>query len=115
MPADPPVKAVIRPSTRAGKKWMATFDGRKTVHFGAEGYEDFTQHGDWSRKQQYLDRHCQREDWSKDFQSPGFLSRWLLWNKPTLRGSLRDANQRFEKQARFTLDPLFLAPQSKIT
>ena len=46
---------------------MAVFtldNGRtRTVHFGAAGASDYTQHRDPVRKQQYLARHAPREDW----------------------------------------------------
>ena len=73
---------------------MVTFPDGKTVHFGASGYSDFTHHKDPDRKQRYLDRHSANEDW-RNPETAGFLSRWLLWNKPTLEASIRDTNRRF--------------------
>ena len=49
-----PVSVRIHRSTRAGKKLVAVFtlkNGRtRTVHFGASGASDFTQHRDPARK-----------------------------------------------------------------
>lgn len=90
----------LEPSNIQGKKFTAVFrdetTGRsKTVHFGASGYSDYTTHKDPERKQRYLERHGRgREDWN-DPTTPGALSRWLLWNKPTLEASLRDFKRRF--------------------
>lgn len=90
----------VRRSSRPGKKLVATFEDRDTgatraTHFGATGYEDFTTHRDPRRKERYLERHGRgREDWN-DPTTPGALSRWLLWNKPTLEASLRDFKRRF--------------------
>ena len=88
----------IKPSTKAGKKYMAVFEGdsgrEKTVHFGAAGMEDFTMHKDEERKQRYLNRHKARESWDKP-DTPGALSRWILWNKPTFQESVRDYRARF--------------------
>lgn len=88
----------IKPSTKSDKKYMATFEGdsgrTKTVHFGAAGMEDYTTHKDAERKQRYLDRHKARESWNKA-DSPGALSRWILWNKPTFRESVMDYKARF--------------------
>lgn len=88
----------IIPSPIKGKKYEARFEtdqGRSiTTHFGATGYSDFTQHKDEDRKERYLKRHQATEDWN-DPTSAGALSRWILWNKPTLLGSVRDFKQRF--------------------
>ncbi len=91
----------IKPSWISGKKLAAIFhdetNGRsKTVHFGATGYEDFTTHRDPERKERYLERHGRgREDWN-DPTTPGALSRWILWNKPTLEESVKDFKRRFK-------------------
>lgn len=84
----------LKPSTRKDKKFMAIFEDGTKTHFGAKGMSDFTIHGDEERKQRYLDRHRKNENWN-DFKSAGSLSRWLLWNKPTLRASLADYKRRF--------------------
>lgn len=90
----------IKPSWIRGKKYAALFEntktGRpKTVHFGASGYEDYPTHQDPERKKRYLERHGRgRENWS-DPTTPGALSRWILWNKPTLEASIRDFTRRF--------------------
>jgi len=92
------MKVVIKKSTKAEKKYMAIFyDGKrrvKTTHFGAAGMSDYTKHKDKKRKQRYMNRHRTRENWS-NYMSAGSLSRWILWNKPGLRASIRDYKQRF--------------------
>ena len=86
-------------SKRAGKKWDALFEDVRTgyrwgVPFGAKGYKDYTEHGDPGRKRSYLARHQPREQWDNPF-TPGALSRWILWNFPTLEESLADYRRRF--------------------
>lgn len=93
------MKVEIKPSTNNNKKYMAIFfdDNNKrikTTHFGARGMSDFTIHKDKERKELYLKRHQKRENWNDKF-SAGALSRWILWNKPTLKGSIRDYKKRF--------------------
>jgi hypothetical protein len=66
----------------------------KTTHFGAVGYEDYTGHQDLQRKQNYLARH-NKEDWN-DYMTPGSLSRWILWGKPSLSASIEDYMHRFK-------------------
>jgi len=89
----------LRRSHRKEKKYDAIFempDGRtKTVPFGQKGYSDFTKHKDTRRRARYINRHSgMGEDWT-DPATPGALSRYILWNKPTLSASLRDFKKRF--------------------
>jgi hypothetical protein len=80
------------------KKLKAVFrldNGRtKTIHFGAKGYSDYTQHHSEERKENYIRRHEVREDFNNPMTA-GALSRWLLWNKPTLLESIYDYKKRF--------------------
>lgn len=82
----------------SSKKYIATFrtnSGRtKTTQFGARGYSDFTKHKDTSRRSRYLSRHRSRENWN-DPTSAGALSRYILWNKSSLRASIADYKKRF--------------------
>ena len=89
----------IRPSHMPAKKWDATFvypDGHtKTVPFGAKGMSDYTKHKTYKRKLRYLSRHKgMHENWN-DPVTPGALSRWVLWNKPSLRASIKDFKKKF--------------------
>ena len=42
----------------------------------------------------YINRHRVRENW-KDPLTPGALSRWILWNEPSLKASVLDYEKRF--------------------
>jgi hypothetical protein len=88
----------LRRSRNPEKKWDAIFEKEgkeKVVSFGARGYSDFTKHKNVTRKARYIKRHSgMGEHWNKP-DTPGALSRWILWNKPTLKGSLRDFRKRF--------------------
>ncbi len=75
-------------SDREGKKYKAVFytDQRKkiiTTHFGAVGYQDYTQHQDDERKHLYLERHEKNENWNDPF-SPGSLAYHLLWTEKSM-------------------------------
>lgn len=88
---------IISKSPNPLKKYVATItnDGIiKNVYFGAAGMSDYTIHKDDDRKQRYLNRHRKRENWSDPYTA-GFWSRWLLWNKKTLKESIDDINERF--------------------
>ena len=75
---------------------MVRISPDKTVHFGARGYEDYTMHKDDDRLSNYISRHHARENWTKSgIDTAGFWSRWLLWNKPSLRDSIKDIEKRF--------------------
>ena len=90
---------VIKSSTNQSKKLMAIFYKDnikiKTIHFGARGMSDYTIHKDDKRKQRYISRHTKRENWN-DPMTAGALSRWILWNKPTLRESIEDYKKKFK-------------------
>ena len=100
-PSKKPKTIRIEESPNKEKKLVAYFydkDGKKfrTVHFGARGMSDFTQHKDPSRKDNYLARHGgMGENW-KDPMTAGALSRWILWGKPSLRESFNDFKKRFK-------------------
>ena len=90
----------IKPATQKGKKLQAIFyDSNKkkiqTIPFGSAGMSDYTIHKDPKRKERYLDRHREREDWTVP-NNAGSLSRWLLWNKTTLSASINDFMKRFK-------------------
>lgn len=70
-------------------------DRTKTINFGAKGMSDYTLHKDDSRKQRYIDRHKANENWN-NIETAGFWSRWILWNKKTVKESLEDTIKRFK-------------------
>ena len=77
----------IVPSNRAGKKYMVVLrkNGKKikTIHFGATGYSDYTQHKDEERRKRYMDRHRKNENWN-DEKTAGFYAYHILWKYKTL-------------------------------
>lgn len=85
----------LKLSTRKDKKYQIQTPSGKTIHFGAKGYSDFTQHKDPKRKEAYIRRHQTRENWN-DPETAGFYARWLLWNKPTLSASIKDMIRRIK-------------------
>jgi hypothetical protein len=89
----------IKKSHRPDKKWDAVFlrpDGTQQVQpFGQRGYSDFTKHKDATRKQRYIARHKRMHENWKDPTRAGTLSRFILWNKPTLSASVRSYRRMF--------------------
>ena len=87
----------IIPSTKKTKKYAAFFvinKKIKIVHFGGKGFSDYTKHKDPERKKRYIIRHRKNENW-KDPTTAGALSRWVLWNLPSFRESVKDYKRRF--------------------
>ena len=92
-------KVVIKSSTKAGKKMMATFSnskgGRtKTIHFGAAGMDDYTKTRDKAQRARYISRHRRNENWSVP-DTAGSLSRYVLWHKETKSASISAFKRRF--------------------
>ena len=88
----------LKRSTRKDKKYMVIFPDGQTVHFGAKNNLDFIlSGGDENKRKNYILRHSKlKEDWTKSgIRSPGFWSRWLLWEKPTLQKSIDFINKKF--------------------
>lgn len=91
----------IRRSHNPAKKYDAVFeypDGHtKTVPFGAAGMSDYTKHKNKTRRARYLQRHAgMGEDWNKP-DTPGALSRWILWGPSTsFRKSVKAYKRRFK-------------------
>ena len=85
---------IIKKSNNDKKKYDAIIDGKKTVSFGQAGASDYTLHQDNERKERYLDRHRDRENWT-DHKTAGFYSRWITWEKPTLKEAVANVNKKF--------------------
>lgn len=91
-------------SHRRDKKLAATFgDGRGrtvTVHFGARPYADYTTYYRASpalarrRRALYIRRHGAAEAWT-DPLAPGTLSRYILWEHPTVPRAVAEYRRRF--------------------
>ena len=84
---------ILERSPNAKKKFRVYLPDGKHVDFGAAGYQDYTTHKDSNRKKLYIIRHRKREDWT-DPHTAGFWSRYILWNKPSLRASIKDTVER---------------------
>lgn len=83
-------------SDKPDKKYFIITSDNKKVYFGQAGASDMTQHKDTQRKFRYIKRHFGKENWEKSgINTAGFWSRWLLWNKPTIKESYEDIKKRF--------------------
>jgi hypothetical protein len=89
------------PSTAKNKKKMVLAkkgDLVKIVHFGQDGYEDYTQHGSKDRRKNYLTRSAGIRDKNgkltkDDPFSPNYWARKVLW--PTRSDSYSSSYHTF--------------------
>lgn len=88
----------VKESTKPDKKLMAVFESdtgrKKTTHFGASGMDDYTLTKDKSQRDRYRTRH-KKDLETGDPTKAGFLSWYILWNKPTKAASIADYKKRF--------------------
>ena len=84
-------------SDKPDKKYYIITSNNKKVYFGQASASDFTIHKDEARKQRYINRHKKNETWTiSGRDTSGFWSRWLLWNKPSIKESYSDIKKRFK-------------------
>jgi hypothetical protein len=91
------MKLTVVKSHLPDKKYDAIFEGEgvhRVIPFGAAGYDDFTKTKNEDQKNRYIQRHKANENFG-DMMSRGALSRYILWNKPTLHESIKDFKKRF--------------------
>ena len=87
---------VISKSDNKNKKYKAVIDGRKTIHFGHSQYQDFTTHNDSKRRDNYIARTSKQDHSKQNIASPAWMSRFILWEKPTLKGAVESANKKYK-------------------
>mgnify|MGYP003351013641 CR=1 FL=1 len=67
----------------------------EVLNFEVSSSSDFIlSGGDEKKKKAYIARHKINEDWN-DLSKKGTWSRYILWNKKTLKDSINDMNKRF--------------------
>lgn len=97
-PGQRPESFTISRSSRRGNKLKAVFFKEnkkiKTVHFGGSGCKDFIKYSAIDpvlakrKRAAYIERHRVMENW-RDPMRAGTLSRYILWEKPTLERSIK--------------------------
>ena len=92
------IKLTITTSDKSEKKYKAVFtkdDGKtKTIHFGASGYQDYTQHHNKDRRSLYRQRH--EKDLKGDPMRAGYLSFYILWgNSTNVQVNIRSFKSKF--------------------
>lgn len=88
-----PVYYISQSNSDKYKFQVITPEGKK-INFGAKGYQDFTIHGNKTKKRSYIARHSVNEDW-KNLDKAGTWSRYVLWNKESIASSLTNMARTF--------------------
>lgn len=86
------IPLTLYPSTVKGKRYTVYVPKQNKlikVDFGSSEHENYTIHKDPERKRLYQIRH--KNDHINDPYSAGFWSWWVLWNKPSLQESMKEA------------------------
>jgi len=90
----------LEKSNRKHKKYMVSWISQetgkiRTLHFGDNRYNDFIlSNGNEEKKKRYIARH-HKEDWD-DLESAGAWAKSILWNKNTLKSSIKDMEKHFK-------------------
>ena len=79
------------------KRFIALFSNGKKTKFGQTNSKKGTyiDHNDKELKKNYIKRHL-KDFKTNDPSRPGYLSLFLLWNKETLKESIKDFNKRIK-------------------
>ena len=101
------MEVIIKLSDKPDKRYMAVFYDKnkkvKTTHFGyaitdrgIKKYgSTYIDHKNDDLKEAYIARHKVNEDFN-DYMSAGSLSRYILWEKKSLRDAINDYKRRFK-------------------
>ena len=106
-----------------GKKKKGGDDGKKdgkkkekTTYFGypspTDPKNDYTRHKDKTRRNRYIWRHM-KDTRTGDPTRAGYLSLYVLWNKPSLKASITDYKKRLGKYNRTGTFPLDISGYQK--
>ena len=101
------LKKIIKLKT-GSKKYEAIFEKNNKIikrKFGAKGMSDYTIHKDKKRRERYISRH-KKDLRTKDPTRAGYLSMYILWNKPSFKSSIADYKKRlnsYNKNGKFPL------------
>lgn len=78
----------ISKSNKKDKRLKATFEDGDVVHFGSKGSSTYVDHGDSTKRTNYLRRHgnnpLERKYFNnpeEHFKTPSVLSKEILWGK----------------------------------
>ena len=91
---DIPETYLLVKSNKLHKKYDVINENGKKISFGDDRYTDYTINKNDKQKELYLNRH-KREDWT-NLNKAGAWSRYILWNRKTLKASIKDMEKLFK-------------------
>ena len=69
---------------------------KRPFRLDRKGYSDYTVHKDSDRKERYINRHKEKENWGlSGIETAGFYAKHILWNKKTIPESVKDLNNKY--------------------
>lgn len=84
---------VIHTPANSTKKLIAVFDDGKHISFGSKTSNTFAEGASDQKRAAYIKRHRVNEDFSKI--GPASLSRYILWEKPSISAGVAEFKRRF--------------------
>jgi hypothetical protein len=94
----------LKKSDNPKKKYVIIMPDGMKHYFGQAGAKDYTLHDKDirdARKKAYISRH-RNEDWTKsNIHSSAFWAKHLLWNKPTIKESIKDVENKFNIKIKY--------------
>ena len=112
-------RVCIFPSSVPSKRWMVVFYDRherpkRRVHFGCRTKADYTTGATTVDRERYIRRHKRRGRWGKSgVHTPGFWSRWLLWESKKMSTAVRNLDRRLRDTHHIRMCPLTVSRPSK--
>ena len=81
------------------KRFIAYFSDGSTTKFGQTNPKigTYIDHNDKKLRTNYIKRHL-KDLQTHDYKRAGYLSLFLLWNKPNHKESVKDFNKRFKNK-----------------
>ena len=91
------LKSVVEINDK-NKRYKATFTNGKTTKFGQSNPKQGTyiDHKNKTLRKNYYIKRYLRDLNSNDYTRAGYLSLFLLWDKPTLKESITSYNKRIK-------------------
>jgi len=82
---------IVKSNTK-NKRFTAIIDGKK-INFGSAVGSAYIDHGDDTKRRNYIARHRVNEDWDKI--NAGSLSRYVLWDSPDINVNIANYKKKF--------------------
>jgi hypothetical protein len=86
----------VRKCPSGKSKLQAIFDDGTRVCFGSPTSTTFAEGASLEKRNAYLKRHSVNENWN--VRSKGALSRWVLWEKRSIKDGIKSYNKNVREK-----------------